>query len=188
MYISLWPSSASTSGIAMQEVLPAAYPGICMCTAALHKYADEECLPAADSAPAAVDPSNIVALCHHGRALLMVQQHAAAKDDLTAALELLEEEAVEQIQQQQTYIGQQQPSSQAAADVKGTTGREAAAAAVTGGDAVLGPLQAADGSAVRGAVRPSSRCLSPCSLARMRLNNGYWQQRVVGLLTSIKDS
>jgi hypothetical protein len=117
----------------------------------------------------------------------MVQQHAAAKDDLTAALELLEEEAVEQIQQQQTYIGQQQPSSHAAADVKGTTGREAAAA-VTGGDAVLGPLQAADGSAVGGGVRPSSRCLSPCTLARMRLNNGYWQQRVVGLLASIKDS
>jgi hypothetical protein len=145
-----------------------------------------DCLPAALSAAAAVDPANIVALCHRGRALLMVQQHAAAKDDLTAALELLEEEAAEQMQQQQTYIGQQQPSSQTAAVGKGTVGREAAAA--KGGDAVLGPLQAADGVAVGGAVRPSSRCLSPCTLARMRLNNGYWQQRVVGLLASIKES
>ncbi|WIA23141.1 hypothetical protein OEZ86_010039 [Tetradesmus obliquus] len=112
-----------------------------------------------------VDPANIVALCHRGRALLMVQQHAAAKADLTEALELLEEEAAEQVQQQQSYLGQQQPN--------GSDGHGAA-----------GPLLAAGERTGGGAIRPSSRCLSPCTLARMRLNNSYWQQRVVELLAS----
>jgi len=39
----------------------------------------------------AVDPSNVVALCHRGRALLMMQQHEAARADLSTALELLQE-------------------------------------------------------------------------------------------------
>lgn len=112
-----------------------------------------------------MDPANIVALCHRGRALLMVQQHPAAKADLTEALELLEEEAAEQVQQQQSYLGQQQPN--------GSDGHGAA-----------GPLLAAGERTDGGAIRPGSRCLSPCTLARMRLNNSYWQQRVVELLAS----
>ena len=112
------------------------------------------------------DPANIVALCHRGRALLMVQQHAAAKADVTEALELLEEEAAEQVQQQKSYLGQQHPS-----------GSE--------GQGVAGPLLAAGERTGGGAIRPSSRCLSPCTLARMRLNNSYWQQRVVELLACI---
>jgi hypothetical protein len=120
----------------------------------------------------------------------MVQQHAEAKADLTAALELLEEEAAEQTQQQQTYLGHQQQRSTRSEDVAVSDGQlgEETAAAARAGEAVLGPLQAADGGARGGAVRPSSRCLSPCTLARMRLNNGYWQQRVVGLLASITSS
>jgi hypothetical protein len=124
-----------------------------------------------------------VALCHRGRALLMVQQHAAAKADLTEALELLQEEEAGQLQQQQSCMAKQQPGSTSAA-VAANSDKAAAA----DGQPIVGPLQAADGRAGYGAVRPSSRCLSPCTLARMRLNNSYWQQRVVGLLTSIKDS
>jgi hypothetical protein len=114
----------------------------------------------------------------------MVQQHAAAKADLTEALELLEEEEAEQLQQQQSCIAQQQPGSARATDAANSH----KAAAAGDGQTIVGPLQAADGGAGYGVVRPSSRCLSPCTLARMRLNNSYWQQRVVGLLASVKHS
>lgn len=79
----------------------------------------------------AVDPFNVVALCHRARALLMLQQPSAAKADLLSAQELLAEEGAGQQQQQ------------------------------------------------RGV-----RALSPNTLARMRLNNSYWQERVEELLSN----
>jgi hypothetical protein len=39
----------------------------------------------------AVDPSNAVALCHRGRALLMMHQDTAARADLSTALQLLQD-------------------------------------------------------------------------------------------------
>lgn len=126
----------------------------------------------------------------------MVQQYAAARTDLAKALELLEEEATEQQVQQQHHLRQQltqregtEPQAGAAA-LWGFAGGESGvscAPALRDAAAALqaaGPLQAA--AAYDEAVRGSSRCLTPCTLARMRLNNGYWQQRVMELLVSIK--
>ncbi|KAF8056141.1 hypothetical protein HT031_006492 [Scenedesmus sp. PABB004] len=115
----------------------------------------------------AVDPANVVALCHRGRALLAAGQAAAARADLGEAQALLREEAAE--------------AAEAAARAAVGPGRARAPSPHGPAAARGGELQVGGG---RGAGPP--RSLSPASLAHVRLNNAYWQERVAAALAGLK--